>query len=147
VVEFLAAFGGLNLPFLDAITAPTGSGASASSAPPVPRRRAPAPWGPAPGVRLTLGHTYEVTGPSTVRIVYEDTFARAIGPDFLAALPALAAPQPPEFLKPPRDWRAASFDVSFLDEGMRVTRGDRGELRVYLRDSPLEARAPEDYED
>jgi hypothetical protein len=145
-----------------------------------------------------------------VRIVYEDTSARAIGPELLANLPALAAPQLPDFLKPPRDWRAASFDVTFLDRSMRVTvragrklapraparlltngrrraagragwralgprawlkppvtkhgimayrvdgaiapppppqRGDRGELRVYLRDEPLTAAAPEDYVD
>lgn len=28
-----------------------------------------------------------------------------------------------------------------------LQRGDRGELRVYLRDTPLEARVPEDYVD
>ncbi|GBF92845.1 hypothetical protein Rsub_05464 [Raphidocelis subcapitata] len=143
VVELFLATGGLNLPFLDALFAPR-----AAPTPPGGRRRAaPAPRGAAPGARLTLGHSYELQGPSTVRIVYEDTAVRAIGPDFLSGLPQLAAPQLPDFLKPPRDWRAASFDVTFLDASMRVTRGDRGELRIYLRDTPLEAAAPEDYVD
>jgi PAP_fibrillin len=30
--------------------------------------------------------------------------------------------------------RSATFNVTFLDDAMRVTRGDRGELRVYIRD-------------
>jgi hypothetical protein len=38
---------------------------------------------PSPGLRLSLHHTYEVTPPNTVRIVFESTSARAIGPDFL----------------------------------------------------------------
>jgi len=36
-----------------------------------------------PGLRLSLHHTYEVTPPSTVKIVFESTSARAIGPDLL----------------------------------------------------------------
>jgi PAP_fibrillin len=34
----------------------------------------------------------------------------------------------------PEPARSALFTVTFLDEAMRVTRGDRGELRVYVRD-------------
>lgn len=30
--------------------------------------------------------------------------------------------------------RSATFSVTFLDAQLRITRGDRGELRVYLRD-------------
>lgn len=30
--------------------------------------------------------------------------------------------------------RSAKFDVVFLDSGLRVTRGDRQELRIYARD-------------
>lgn len=33
--------------------------------------------------------------------------------------------------------RAASFRVSFVDADVRVTRGDRGELRVFQRAAPL----------
>lgn len=38
---------------------------------------------PSPGLRLSLHHTYEVTPPNTVKIVFESTSAKAIGPDFL----------------------------------------------------------------
>jgi hypothetical protein len=110
------------------------------------------PWAPAaepqsPALRLTLRHDFEVTDTSRVLIVYEDTFAQLLGADFLRALPKLEFPSPPEFLRPPRGWRSATFDVTFLDGEMRVTRGDRGELRVYLRDSDLEPAAPQDYDD
>lgn len=30
--------------------------------------------------------------------------------------------------------RSATFEVAFLDRQLRVTRGDRGELRIYVRD-------------
>jgi hypothetical protein len=65
----------------------------------------------------------------------------------LQGLPQFDVPQLPDFLKPPKNFRSASFDVSYLDASMRITRGDRGELRIYLRDRPLEARAPADYVD
>lgn len=38
---------------------------------------------PTPGLRLSLHHTYEVTPPNTVKIVFESTSAKAIGPDIL----------------------------------------------------------------
>jgi hypothetical protein len=38
---------------------------------------------PSPGLRLSLHHTYEVTPPNTVKIVFESTSAKAIGPDIL----------------------------------------------------------------
>jgi hypothetical protein len=34
----------------------------------------------------------------------------------------------------PADLRSATFRVTYLDENMRITRGDRGELRVYAKD-------------
>lgn len=42
---------------------------------------------PTPGVRLTLRHTYEMSQPNTVTIVFESTAARAIGPDLLQVRP------------------------------------------------------------
>jgi hypothetical protein len=100
-----------------------------------------------PALRLTLRHDYEVTSDTAVRIVYEETYAQFVGAEWLSQLPKFEFPSVPDFLKPPRDWRAATFDVSFLDAGMRVTRGDRGELRVYLKDADLDPVAPKDYED
>ena len=78
VVELFAALGGLNLPFLDALPffngGNSGSGSSGSGGSSSGGVRRAAPVGePAPGVRLTLGHSFEVQGRGTVRIVYEDT--------------------------------------------------------------------------
>ncbi|GLC59065.1 hypothetical protein PLESTB_001439700 [Pleodorina starrii] len=89
----------------------------------------------APAARLTLRHDYEVTSPATVRIVYEETYGELVGSDLFAQLPRLEAPSLPEPLRPPKFLRSATFEVTFLDETMRITRGDRGELRVYLRDT------------
>lgn len=60
VVELLLNYGAPQLPFL-------------------PR---PDPQ-PTPGVRITLRHTYDVTQPNTVTIVFESTAAKAIGPELL----------------------------------------------------------------
>lgn len=124
VVELLLNYGVPQLPFL-----------------PRPEPQA------SPGLRLSLHHTYEVTPPSTVKIVFESTSAKAIGPDFLQGLPELGVPELPSFLKPPKTFRSATFDVSFLDSSMRITRGDRGELRIYLRDRPLNPLLPMDDSD
>ncbi len=51
----------------------------------------------------------------------------------LGRLPQITLPQLPEPLRPPARARSSSFDVAFLDGGVRVTRGDRGELRVFTR--------------
>lgn len=39
----------------------------------------------------------------------------------------------PEQLKPPMRSRSASFDVLFLDDDIRVTRGNRNEIRIFVR--------------
>lgn len=41
------------------------------------------------------------------------------------SLPELGVPELPSFLKPPKDFRSATFDVTYLDKSMRITRGDR----------------------
>lgn len=51
----------------------------------------------------------------------------------LGKLPELTVPQLPEPLKPSRSMRSSTFEVLFLDDDLRVTRGDRGELRVFVR--------------
>lgn len=60
VVELLLSYGAPRLPFLP---------------PPEPQAT--------PGLRVTLRHTYEVTPPNSVKIVFESTAAKAIGPDLL----------------------------------------------------------------
>ncbi|GLI63443.1 hypothetical protein VaNZ11_006334 [Volvox africanus] len=92
-----------------------------------------------PAARLTLRHDYEITLPATLRIVYEETYGELVGSDMFAQLPRLQAPSLPEPLRPPKFLRSATFDVTFLDETLRITRGDRGELRVYLRDAAADS--------
>lgn len=48
-------------------------------------------------------------------------------------LPELMLPQLPEFLKPSRQQRTSSFDVLYLDSDMRIIRGSRGELRIFIK--------------
>lgn len=60
VVELLVPLPSVRLPFLP---------------PPEPT--------PAPGLRATLRHTYEVAQPNKVTIVFESTLVQAIGPELL----------------------------------------------------------------
>lgn len=39
----------------------------------------------------------------------------------------------PDGLKPPWANRTSTFEVLYLDPDLRITRGDKGELRLYLR--------------
>ena len=48
----------------------------------------------------------------------------------LSRLPELTLPQLPEPLQPSRRMRSSTFEVIYLDADLRVTRGDRGELRA-----------------
>ena len=47
--------------------------------------------------------------------------------------PQLTAPQLPGFLKPPSSVRSGEFTATYVDGDMLITRGDRGELRVFIR--------------
>eukprot|EP00245_Coleochaete_scutata_P006535 TRINITY_DN21002_c0_g1_i1.p1 TRINITY_DN21002_c0_g1~~TRINITY_DN21002_c0_g1_i1.p1 ORF type:complete len:300 (+),score=39.19 TRINITY_DN21002_c0_g1_i1:54-902(+) len=91
-----------------------------------------APW-PLPSLELnaTLAHSFEVIGENEIRIIFESTTVRAEGP--LKQLPPLAIPQLPEALRPPSSARSGDFKTTFLDNELRVSRGDRGELRVFVR--------------
>ncbi len=51
----------------------------------------------------------------------------------LSRLPEVTLPQLPEQLQPSRRMRSSTFEVIYLDDDLRVTRGDRGELRVFVR--------------
>ena len=44
----------------------------------------------------------------------------------------------------PADMRSATFRVTYLDADVRVTRGDRGELRVYAKDDAALERSPDE---
>eukprot|EP00798_Chlamydomonas_sp_ICE-L_P032269 gene32269-16835_t len=71
-------------------------------------------------------------------IIFEQTLAELVGSNLFAALPKLTLPELPEPLKPPKGLRAATFDVTYLDNMMRITRGDRGELRIFVKDSSMD---------
>ena len=89
-----------------------------------------------PYATATLRHTLETGGGgATCTIGYEATDVKLDGgvAGILGALPALALPDLPSFLRPGPAQRASSFDVLYLDGDLRVTRGERGELRVFVR--------------
>ena len=97
------------------------------------------PWFSAepPAITARLKHSFSVEGASTVRIVFENTVVKSSGgiSGWLDNLPKFTTPQLPESMQPSTaNARGATFDVTFLDEKMRITRGDRGELRVFLKD-------------
>ena len=84
----------------------------------------------------TLRHALEIgAGGATVRITYEGSDVKADGgyAGLLGALPSFPLPELPSFLRPSRAQRGSSFDVLYLDGDLRVTRGERGELRVFCR--------------
>ena len=70
-------------------------------------------------------------GKSGVRIIFEKTYVKGEGG--LKNWPQLTAPQLPSFLKPPSSVRSGEFDATYVDDDVRITRGDRGELRVFIR--------------
>ena len=92
-----------------------------------------------PSVTARLKHSFSIQNANTVRIVFENTVVKTQGGvgGWLSNLPQFSTPQLPEAIRsisPLADARGATFDVSYLDATMRVTRGDRGELRVFLKD-------------
>ena len=50
----------------------------------------------------------------------------------LSQLPPLEVPRIPDNLRPPSNTGSGEFEVTYLDGDTRVTRGDRGELRVFV---------------
>ncbi|EPS61995.1 hypothetical protein M569_12797, partial [Genlisea aurea] len=93
-----------------------------------------APWPLPPAhVTATLAHKFElVEGTSnSIKIVFEKTTVKTTGN--LSQLPPLDLPRLPEWLRPPSDAaRSGEFEVTYVDSDTRITRGDRGELRVFV---------------
>lgn len=69
-------------------------------------------------------------GSNTIRIVFEKTTVKTTGN--LSQLPPLEIPQLPEQFRPSTNRGSGDFEVTYLDSDLRITRGDRGELRVFV---------------
>lgn len=69
-------------------------------------------------------------GSSKIKIIFEKTTVKPTGS--LSQLPSFEVPRLPDALRPPSDTRSGEFEVTYLDADTRITRGDRGELRVFV---------------
>ncbi|XP_022872677.1 plastid-lipid-associated protein 6, chloroplastic-like [Olea europaea var. sylvestris] len=90
-----------------------------------------APW-PFPPVEVTatLAHKFEIIENCKIKITYGKTTVKTTGN--LSQLPQLDIPRLPDGLRPPSNPGTGEFEVKYLDSAMRITRGDRGELRVFV---------------
>lgn len=98
---------------------------------------------PAPSALVCLGHSYRVYGAQTMKITYDESRVRGLGGlnNWLETLPDLSLGNGGILdifsgvanMPALDDYRSSSFDVVYLDEDMRITRGDRGEIRIFLR--------------
>ncbi|XP_054805794.1 plastid-lipid-associated protein 6, chloroplastic [Prosopis cineraria] len=89
------------------------------------------PW-PLPPIEVTatLAHKFELVGSSKIKIIFEKTTVKAAGN--LSQLPPLEIPRIPDQFRPPSNTGIGEFEVTYLDSNTRLTRGDRGELRVFV---------------
>lgn len=71
-----------------------------------------------------------VIGSAKLKIKFEKTTVKASGN--LSQLPPLELPRLPDALRPPANAGSGEFEVTFLDADSRITRGDKGELRVFV---------------
>lgn len=69
-------------------------------------------------------------GSNTIRILFEKATVKATGN--LSQLPPLEIPQLPEQFRPSTNRGSGDFEVTYLDSDLRITRGDRDELRVFV---------------
>lgn len=69
-------------------------------------------------------------GSAKIKITFEKTTVKTTGS--LSQLPPLELPQIPDALRPASNRGSGEFEVTYLDEDTRITRGDRGELRVFV---------------
>ncbi|GAQ81022.1 plastid-lipid associated protein PAP [Klebsormidium nitens] len=93
--------------------------------------KAPLPLLPPGEVTATLAHSFEVAGPSDIRITFEDTRIQPKG----LQVPEFTLPSLPDFLRSgTRDARSSSFATTFVDDQVRISRGDRKELRIFVKE-------------
>ncbi|KAL3675846.1 hypothetical protein R1sor_025794 [Riccia sorocarpa] len=96
--------------------------------------RFPAPW-PLPPLEITatLAHSFELVGGSKIRLVFDKTSVKPLGT--FGQLPQFDVPKLPEFLRPRNNSGAGTgeFETTYLDNDFRISRGDRGELRIFVK--------------
>uniref|UniRef100_A0A1D1XIP2 Putative plastid-lipid-associated protein 6, chloroplastic n=1 Tax=Anthurium amnicola TaxID=1678845 RepID=A0A1D1XIP2_9ARAE len=89
------------------------------------------PWPLPPAeATATLAHKFEVIGSAKIRITFEKTTIKPTGS--LSQLPPLDLPRLPDALRPPSNTGRGEFEVTYVDDVIRITRGDREELRVFV---------------
>ena len=71
-----------------------------------------------------------ISGSAKIKIVFEKTTVKATGN--FSQLPPLEVPRIPDALRPQSNTGSGEFEVTYLDGDTRITRGDRGELRVFV---------------
>lgn len=69
-------------------------------------------------------------GSSKIKITFEKTTVKTTGN--LSQLPPLEIPRLPDALRSPSNPGSGEFEVTYLDSDTRITRGERGELRVFV---------------
>ncbi|XP_078148204.1 plastid-lipid associated protein PAP / fibrillin family protein [Carex rostrata] len=89
------------------------------------------PW-PIPPIQATatLAHKFEVIGTSNIKINFEKTTVKPTGS--FSQLPPLDIPRLPDALRSSSNTGNGEFEVTYFDSDLRITRGDRGELRVFV---------------
>ncbi|URE48181.1 harpin binding protein 1 [Musa troglodytarum] len=89
------------------------------------------PW-PLPQLEATaiLAHKFELIGTCKIKITFTKTTVKPTGS--YSQLPPLEVPRLPDALRPPSNTGSGEFEVTYLDSDTRITRGDRGELRVFV---------------
>lgn len=87
------------------------------------------PW-PLPPLEATatLVHTFQLIGNNSIMITFEKISAKFGG----RQLPPYELPQLPDLLRPAPSLRSGSFEITYLDKSLRISRGDRGELRIFV---------------
>lgn len=69
-------------------------------------------------------------GSAKIKITFEKTTVKTTGN--LSQLPPLEIPRIPDNFRPPSNTGSGEFEVTYLDADTRITRGDKGEIRVFV---------------
>ncbi|ESQ47484.1 hypothetical protein EUTSA_v10021276mg [Eutrema salsugineum] len=90
-----------------------------------------APW-PFPPLEATatLAHKFELLGTCKIKITFQKTTVKTSGN--LSQIPPFDIPRLPDSFRPPSNPGTGDFEVTYVDDNLRITRGDRGELRVFV---------------